>query len=516
MPMRHTVLRLIGSMLAAWPVTQAAVAEDIDTAWIRIYNGPSGLSDAALDVAVDDDGYAYVTGYSQHPVGMFNPRHVVVIKYTPDGDTVWLRKSLTAGASIEEGRVMKLTGDGHLMIAGWGNTVGMRVLKYTTDGDTVWTRTFAGVVPNDMALNSSGDVWITGGNSSDWVTVHYDASGTYQWDDTFADAGGGPDTPFGIEVDAADNAYVVGTGEGTLANQDILTIKYNSSGGIDWTRRYNGPANLNDAGARVAIADANTIYVCGVSLNASFDNDIVLIRYEADGDTAWTRRFVGAGTGADVVGDMDLDGNGNICLGGTVYTSGATSKAAVIKYDSDGDTLWARFISPSVNIREVEADANGDIYLTGEAYPTGSFWTDWATFKFTAAGDSAWFRWLLNGTLPIFSQVCRAIELDGSGGVLICGNTAGNSGDFAVAKYVPPCSCPCHADPACNGVTDVFDVVAAVDVAFRSGTPVFDADCPNEQTDVTCDNVTNVFDVVAFVDVAFRNGSPSQFCDPCS
>jgi hypothetical protein len=59
-------------------------------------------------------------------------------------------------------------------------------------------------------------------------------------------------------------------------------------------------------------------------------------------------------------------------------------------------------------------------------------------------------------------------------------------------------------------------VVAAVDVAFRSGTPVFDADCPNEQTDVTCDNVTNVFDVVAFVDVAFRNGSPSQFCDPCS
>jgi hypothetical protein len=76
------------------------------------------------------------------------------------------------------------------------------------------------------------------------------------------------------------------------------------------------------------------------------------------------------------------------------------------------------------------------------------------------------------------------------------------------------CDClPCFADPApnpvCDGVVNVFDVVVAVDVAFRAGTPVTDAGCPRERTDVDCNGVTNVFDVVKFVDVALA------FCNPC-
>ena len=80
----------------------------------------------------------------------------------------------------------------------------------------------------------------------------------------------------------------------------------------------------------------------------------------------------------------------------------------------------------------------------------------------------------------------------------------------------PPCDCPCHADPVCDAISDVFDVVAAVDVAFRASPGVFDPACPNERTDVTCDGLTNVFDVIRFVDVAFRSVDPATaFCDPC-
>jgi hypothetical protein len=90
-----------------------------------------------------------------------------------------------------------------------------------------------------------------------------------------------------------------------------------------------------------------------------------------------------------------------------------------------------------------------------------------------------------------------------------------------LALTVGPCclACDCFADPVCDAVVNVFDVVIAVDVAFRAGTPVVDPNpaCPREDTDVTCDNVTNVFDVVKFVDVAFRAGNPAVvFCDPCS
>ena len=81
------------------------------------------------------------------------------------------------------------------------------------------------------------------------------------------------------------------------------------------------------------------------------------------------------------------------------------------------------------------------------------------------------------------------------------------------------CACDCFGDPVCNGVVNVFDVVAAVDIAFRNGDDIPDPNvlCPRTTTDVTCDGVTNVFDVVAFVDVAFRNGDAAVvYCDPCA
>ena len=81
------------------------------------------------------------------------------------------------------------------------------------------------------------------------------------------------------------------------------------------------------------------------------------------------------------------------------------------------------------------------------------------------------------------------------------------------------CYCFCFGDPQCDSVTNVFDVVKSVDVAFRSAPPVGDPYplCPRDRTDVSCDGVTNVFDVVAFVDVAFRSADPAiAFCNPCT
>ncbi|HUU44540.1 MAG TPA: thrombospondin type 3 repeat-containing protein [Acidobacteriota bacterium] len=87
--------------------------------------------------------------------------------------------------------------------------------------------------------------------------------------------------------------------------------------------------------------------------------------------------------------------------------------------------------------------------------------------------------------------------------------------NFILAE--PGCPCDCHGDPQCDGVTNVLDVVRAVNVSFRSETAATDPGCPNEQTDVSCDGVTNVIDVVKFVNVAFRSGDPLlQFCDPCA
>ena len=75
----------------------------------------------------------------------------------------------------------------------------------------------------------------------------------------------------------------------------------------------------------------------------------------------------------------------------------------------------------------------------------------------------------------------------------------------------------CHADPRCDGVTDVLDVVLAAGVSFRSEDAIIDSvsACPGSTTDVDCDGDTDILDVIRFVNVAFRNEDPAvQFCDP--
>lgn len=79
------------------------------------------------------------------------------------------------------------------------------------------------------------------------------------------------------------------------------------------------------------------------------------------------------------------------------------------------------------------------------------------------------------------------------------------------------CQCPCHADPACNGLTDVVDVITVIGVAFRGNAPILDVDCfpnPGGRTDVNCSGASDVVDVVRIIDAAFRGQAPA-FCNPC-
>lgn len=81
---------------------------------------------------------------------------------------------------------------------------------------------------------------------------------------------------------------------------------------------------------------------------------------------------------------------------------------------------------------------------------------------------------------------------------------------------IVPCSCPCAADPVCDGSTDVSDVASVIDVAFRGVSEFSDSTCLVARTDVNADGATDVVDVVRTVYVAFYGQSGSTyFTNPC-
>ena len=78
------------------------------------------------------------------------------------------------------------------------------------------------------------------------------------------------------------------------------------------------------------------------------------------------------------------------------------------------------------------------------------------------------------------------------------------------------CQCPCFADPICDGVINILDVVRVIDVAFRDYPAAYDPWCPRATSDVDCSRVTDILDVVRVVNVAFRDGDPeTEFCEDC-
>ncbi|MEW5702780.1 MAG: M28 family peptidase [Candidatus Zixiibacteriota bacterium] len=80
-----------------------------------------------------------------------------------------------------------------------------------------------------------------------------------------------------------------------------------------------------------------------------------------------------------------------------------------------------------------------------------------------------------------------------------------------------PCTCPCQADPDCDGIhSDVLAVVGTIDVAFRGTPPPIDDGCPRQRTDVDNSGQTDLVDVTKVINVAFRGANPATtYTSPC-
>ena len=113
-------------------------------------------------------------------------------------------------------------------------------------------------------------------------------------------------------------------------------------------------------------------------------------------DTAWVRHY-GSGLipSADAAVAVAVDASGNVYVTGYSYGSGTSYDYATIKYTSAGDTAWVRrYNGPGNSWDEATAlavDASRNVYVTGKSYGSGTD-RDYATIKYTSAGDMAWVR----------------------------------------------------------------------------------------------------------------------------
>jgi hypothetical protein len=392
-------------------------------------------------------------------------------------DTAWVRRYNGPGNAGDGAYAIAVDGSGNVYVTGGSSGSGTvedyATIKYYPGGDTAWVRRYNG--PGNyydrayaVAVDVSGNVYVTGasygnGTDYDYATVKYYSNGDTAWVRRYNGPGNGADTARAIVVDGSGNVYVAGYSYVSGTNPDYATVKYYSNGDTAWVRRYNGPGNSNDWARVIAIDGSGNVYVTGESVGSGTYDDYATIKYDSNGDTVWVGRYDGPANRWDEGYAITVDGSGNAYVTGWSWGTGTNYDYATIKYYPNGDTAWVRRHNGLGNgadlSYDIAVDGSDNVYVTG--WDVGSDgYEDFATIKYYASGDTAWVR-RYNGPGNLWDQA-YAVAVDSSGNVYVTGASYGNGTnfDYATIKYYP------NGDTAWvrryNGPGNAYDYASAI------------------------------------------------------
>jgi len=319
-------------------------------------------------------------------------------------------------------------------------------VKYNTSGIQQWVERYNGISNDDdeaysIAVDGTGNVYVTGYSLGTWstgvdiVTIKYNTSGILQWLKIYAGQDDSQDEGHSIKVDGAGSVYVTGIG----GDADYVTIKYNSSGVQQWVQSYNGPGNYVDEAYSIVVDSFGNVYVTGESWGETY-YDYATIKYNSSGIQQWVTRYNGPSNDFDKAVSLVVDGSGNVYATGWSFGNITGWDYATVKYSSLGVQQWVqRYNGPadSTDIpHSMAIDGSANIYVTGYSRAASSSgWGDYATIRYSSSGVQQWVQ-RYNGP-GNGSDRAYSITLDASGNVYVTGYSTGTGTyyDYATIKY---------------------------------------------------------------------------------
>jgi uncharacterized delta-60 repeat protein len=420
--------------------------------WGKSYSAPIIQQDEVTSMAVDPGGNIYLGGYTY--VTKFSDLDMLLVKYNSSGILQWSKRINSSANGTDYIRAITTDQNENVYITGVGAGSGYDYLtiKYDSNGDTVWTARYMGNDPSQfgydepwaIVVDKEENVFVTGesydsNTGYDWATIKYDSSGVMKWVKRYDGILGSTDeNSFDLVLDHNDNIIVTGFSPGNMTSADFLTIKYNQNGDTLWTSRYDGTGSGYDYATRVIVDSLDNIYITGRSDGINTQEDFATIKYDSNGVQQWVRRYDGSGQD-DEPKDIAVIKNGEVVVTG--FSTGASTGRDFlsIKYSSSGDTIWTRRFNGASGSGYDEAnsltgDNDGNIYVTGYS-EDNSFSSNFYTIAYDSGGNKLWDE-IYNGT-GSGDDNAKRVSLDKDGNIYVAGTSLGDSTglDFALIKY---------------------------------------------------------------------------------
>jgi len=276
--------------------------------WAKNFGG--NLYTNAIDMAIDNNGNLYITGYLQGTVD-FDPSPAIANLTSAGGPDIFIVAFNTNGNYLWAK---------NLGSYGWDS--GTAIAIDNNSGSIYLSGSFSSTVDLDpsAAIANVSDV----GNGDGFI-AKYDLNGNYLWARSFG--GPGSESSLNISIDASGNAILQGSYQYTASfdpplNTFTLT-KYDANGNVLWANSLNNCYN-----EAMALDASNNIYMIG-GFNGTNDFD--------------------PGIGVSNLSSVDI------------------SDAYIAKYNSSGNYIYAVSFGGYGNVypRALVIDAANNLYPTG-------------------------------------------------------------------------------------------------------------------------------------------------------
>jgi len=284
------------------------------------------------------------------------------------------------------------------------------------------------VETSDTGYVVVGNTSTIGNNYSNLLLLKVNQSGVEEW---FHNLTFSPTDRANMVLELPNTGFIIVGKTQSLedGSEDILILKTNQSGHVEWSKNY---GSFNDqSGDFIQLTLDGGYIICGQSVESYTGfNKLNLLKIDSDGDEIWNQSYGGNGDayGYSVI---SLSDGSYLAIGMTRSLGELNGDAWLIKIDSDGNEIWNQSYGGNGTdiIRSIVLTDNGYL-LAGNTNSYGNGNNDIFIIKVDQAGVQQWSQtYGGNGT-----DVGRSISKVVDGGYIITGYTDsfGNSSSFNI------------------------------------------------------------------------------------
>lgn len=358
------------------------------TLWTNTLSGSStsGSVDEAMSIGMDAQGFIYTCGFVKNSGTSYD---IKLAKYNSLGDTVWTRTYdyPTVNAS-DKAYSLAMDPAGFIYITGKSDSdpttasnEDVITQKWDLNGNMIWSSRYNGTANlNEFAkicVNSSNGVYVAGktfnGVDYDGLLIKYNQSGVQQWVKIIA--GVGNDEINTLNVDNVGNILVSGMAQSASSDTNLMVIKYDSSGNQIWNQVFDGVSHGCDIGRYLVTDASNNVFVCGNTdsdaNSATLNNDIVLLKYDASGNSIWQKTYSATPNSDDVVEELRVNSANEIVVVGesdSLTTTGSNYDFITLSYNAQGVLTKSFRYEGLALLKDIPSTMflnNAEIFVTG-------------------------------------------------------------------------------------------------------------------------------------------------------